>query len=359
MNGYIDHPDGLHALKAALVGSAPLALDTEFLRERTYRPQLCLVQLAHGELSSCVDPLAIQDLRPLAELLSNPGQVKVLHAAGQDLEVLHQRLGILPAPLFDTQIAAVLCGMGEQIGYAALVERLFSVQLDKAHSRTDWSQRPLSDEQLDYALDDVRYLTEAHAILAERLERLGRLTWMEQDCAAQLDPERWTPDPLEAWRRLKGWQRLPAAAFPRLRQLAAWRERRAQALDRPRRWVMDDETLAQLATRPPANIHALLHGNALPPGLRGAADEIMAALDAAARDDTPPPPAWTPMRGEERERLDRLTRALDTLARELDLPPGLLITRGELERLARGHADPGQIQGWRGELLAEPLARQL
>lgn len=359
MSTYINHSDGLHALAAAFGGASPLALDTEFLRERTYRPQLCLVQLAHAGAHACIDPIAIHELQPLATLLDNPQRIKVLHAAGQDLEVLHQRLGVLPAPLFDTQIAAALCGMGDQIGYAALVEKLFAVQLDKAHSRTDWSRRPLSAEQLEYALDDVRYLPEAHAILTERLQVLGRLAWMEEDCAAQLDPARWTPDPMEAWRRLKGWQRLPSPAFPRLRQLAAWRERRAQSLDRPRRWVMDDETLAQLATRPPANIHALLHGNTLPPGLRSAADEIMAALELAKLDDTTAPPVWTPMRGEERERFDRLTQTVDALAHELELTPSLLISRGELERLAREQTSIDHLGGWRGELLVEPLGRRL
>jgi len=245
----IDHADALRALTDALDRDRPLALDTEFLRERTYRPQLCLIQVASDETRACVDPLAPIDLQPLAELLARPGQPSILHAASQDLEVLHQQLGVLPAALFDTQIAAALCGMGDQIGYATLVDRLFGVQLDKAHSRTDWSRRPLSDEQIRYAIDDVRYLPEAHAILGERLTQLGRLAWLEEDCAAMLDPDRWSPQPLEAWRRLKGWQRLPAAAFPRLRQLAAWREERAARLDRPRRWVMEDDTLVQLAAR--------------------------------------------------------------------------------------------------------------
>ncbi|MFZ5536871.1 MAG: ribonuclease D [Pseudomonadota bacterium] len=355
----IDTPDGLHALTAALAGTAVLALDTEFLRERTYRPQLCLVQLATGATAACLDPLALEDLQPLTERLSDPAQTKVLHAASQDLEVLYLRLGILPAPLFDTQIAAALCGLGEQIGYAALIERLFGVQLEKAHSRTDWSRRPLSHEQLRYALEDVHYLPEAHAILESRLMALGRLEWLREDCEAQLDPARWSVDPLEAWRRIKGWQRLPPAVFPRLRQLAAWRERRAQALDRPRRWVMDDDTLLQLASRPPVNIHALLHGGLLPPGLRGAAEDIMAALEAARTDELPPPPAWTPMRGEERARFERLTSAIDRLGATLDLPAGLLLSRAELERLARGQTTLEALHGWRGELLREPLGNAL
>ncbi|MEW6766167.1 MAG: ribonuclease D [Pseudomonadota bacterium] len=355
----IDHADALRALTDALDRDRPLALDTEFLRERTYRPQLCLIQVASDDTRACVDPLAPIDLQPLAELLARPGQPSILHAASQDLEVLHQQLGILPASLFDTQIAAALCGMGEQIGYAALVERLFDVQLDKAHSRTDWSRRPLSDEQLRYAIDDVRYLPEAHAILTERLAQLGRLAWLEEDCTALLDPSRWTPQPLEAWRRLKGWQRLPAAAFPRLRQLAAWREERATRMDRPRRWVMEDDTLIQLATRPPRNLHALLHGEQIPAGLKGAADQIMAAIEAAQSDVTSPPPAWTPMCGEERGRFDRLTQAVDRIADELALPASLLQPRGELERLARESITPDHIGGWRGQLLREPLANAL
>ncbi len=354
----IDSPHELHALAQGLSGAAVLAMDTEFLRERSYRPQLCLVQLASDQSEACIDPLALDDLSPLSSLLSSPGHTKVLHAAGQDLEVLHLRLGILPAPLFDTQIAAALCGLGEQIGYAALVERLFGVQLDKAHSRTDWSRRPLTAEQLRYALEDVRYLPEAHAILEARLDALGRLDWLREDCAALLDPARWTPNPREAWRRIKGWQRLPAAALPRLVELAAWREARASRLDRPRRWVMGDETLIALATRPPSNIHALLHGNALPPALRSAADEIMAALEAA-RGEASPPPAWSPMREDERARFERLAAALDGQAAALELPASLLLPRAELERLARGQTSPDMLAGWRAQLLREPLTNAM
>ncbi|MGK0673505.1 MAG: ribonuclease D [Halothiobacillaceae bacterium] len=355
----IDTPEGLHALAAVLADTAVLALDTEFLRERTYRPQLCLVQLATASTAACLDPFALDDLQPLAERLTDPTQTKVLHAAGQDLEVLHQRLGILPAPLFDTQIAAALCGLGEQIGYATLIERLFGVQLEKAHGRTDWSRRPLSHEQLRYALEDVHYLPEAHAILEARLQTLGRLEWLREDCSAQLDPARWSVDPFEVWRRIKGWQRLSPAALSRLRQLAAWRECRAQALDRPRRWVMDDASLLQLASRPPANVHALLHGGLLPPNLRSAAEDIMAALEAARTEGFSPPPSWTPLRGEQRARFERLSTAIDRLAASLDLPAGLLLSRAELDRLARGQITPDALQGWRGALLREPLGNVL
>ncbi|MEW6445065.1 MAG: ribonuclease D [Pseudomonadota bacterium] len=348
----------LRTLTDGLAASPVLGLDTEFLRERSYRPQLCLIQIASAEAQACIDPLALEDLNPLAARLADERQTKILHAAGQDLEVLHQQLGILPTPLFDTQIAAAMCGLGEQMGYAALVERLFGIPLDKTHSRTDWSRRPLSEEQVRYALDDVRYLPEAHARLCDRLRTLGRLDWLEEDCAAQLDPARWTPQPLEAWRRVKGWQRLPSPAFPRLRQLAAWRETRAARLDRPRRWVLDDDALLALSQRPPQNLHALLHGNAIPPALKGCADEIMHAIEAARQDDTRAP-VWTPMSGEVRGRFERLAETLDHLAGQLELPAGLLINRGELERLARGQSSLDGLRGWRAEVLAKPLAASL
>lgn len=344
---------------SALDGFAPgrlLALDTEFMRERSYRPQLCLVQLGDAAQQACIDPLEIDDLAPLGARLGDPHQIKLLHAAAQDLEVLHQRLGVLPAPLFDTQLAAALCGLGEQIGYAALIERLLGVVLDKSSSRTDWSQRPLTPEQYRYALDDVRYLPEAYALLDEKLHALGRAEWMREDCAAQLDPARWTMEPLDAWRKVKGWQRVPRAGFARLRQLAAWRERRAQALDRPRRWVLDDEALLRLANRPPRNLGALQHGEVLPSALFAETEAIMQALELAAADPSTPP-QWKPLQGEARERYARLQDALERNARLLDLPPSVLLNRAELEQLARHPEDSrAVICGWRAEVLGEALA---
>ena len=324
------------------------------MRERSYRPQLCLVQLGDAAQQACIDPLEIDDLAPLGARLGDPHQIKLLHAAAQDLEVLHQRLGVLPAPLFDTQLAAALCGLGEQIGYAALIERLLGVVLDKSSSRTDWSQRPLTPEQYRYALDDVRYLPEAYALLDEKLHALGRAEWMREDCAAQLDPARWTMEPLDAWRKVKGWKRVPRAGFARLRQLAAWRERRAQALDRPRRWVLDDERLVRLANRPPSTLHALQHGGDLPPQLFEQAEAIMQALECALTDGSLPP-VWASLQGEARERFARLVDALEACAQQLNLPASLLLNRGELERMARDPDRLTTLQGWRAEVCGEAL----
>ncbi|OYY75141.1 MAG: ribonuclease D [Gammaproteobacteria bacterium 28-57-27] len=359
MNGLLQSQADFVSALDALAPSPLLALDTEFMRERSYRPQLCLVQLGDAVQQVCVDPLQIDDLAPLAAQLADARQIKLVHAAAQDLEVLHQRLGILPAPLFDTQLAATLCGVGEQIGYAALIERLLGVVLDKSSSRTDWAQRPLTPEQYRYALDDVRYLPEAYALLDEQLNALGRADWMREDCAAQLDPARWTVDPLEAWRRVKGWQRVPKSGFARLRQLAAWREQRAQALDRPRRWILDDESLLRMVNRPPRTLKALQHGETLPAQLFPEAEAIMDALALAEHDPSPVPPAWKALQGDERERFARMVEVLEQRAQALNLPASVLLNRADIERLARQSQALEGLAGWRAEVLGESLAAVL
>jgi len=359
MNGLLQSQAAFVSALEALAPSPVLALDTEFMRERSYRPQLCLIQLADATQQVCVDPLRIEDLKPLGAQLADARQLKLVHAAAQDLEVLHQRLGILPAPLFDTQLAATLCGLGEQMGYANLIERLLGVVLDKSSSRTDWSQRPLTPEQYRYALDDVRYLPEAYELLSENLNALGRAMWMREDCAAQLDPARWTVEPLDAWRRVKAWQRVPKSAFSRLRQLAAWREQQAQARDLPRRWVMDDDSLLRLVNRPPRSLKALQHGGVLPPQFFPEAEMLMVVLAQAEQDLTPPPPAWMPLQEVERERFARLLDALEGCAQTLNLSASFLLNRSELERLAREPAALEALQGWRARVCGETLAAVL
>jgi ribonuclease D len=329
------------------------------MRERSYRPQLCLVQLGDATQQVCVDPLHIEDLKPLGAQLADARQIKLVHAAAQDLEVLHQRLGILPAPLFDTQLAATLCGVGEQIGYATLIEHLLGVVLDKSSSRTDWSQRPLTPEQYRYALDDVRYLPEVYAVLDEKLHALGRAEWMREDCAAQLDPTRWTVEPLEAWRRVKAWQRVPKTAFSRLRALAAWREHEAQARNLPRRWVLDDDSLLRLVNRPPRTLKALQHGGVLPAQLFHEAEALMTVLQLAELEPDTAPPVWLPLREAERERFARLVDALEACAQTLNLSASFLLNRSELERLAREPAALDALQGWRAAVCGEALAAAL
>src|SRR5690349_17033456 len=195
--------DGLAAQLERWRAEPWLAVDTEFVREDTYFAQLCLLQLSDGRNQVCVDALAV-DLAPLFAFLHQPGAIKVFHSAGQDLELFVQRGGDCPRPLFDTQIAAALLGHGEQLGYAALVERRLGLKVDKSLSRTDWSQRPLPEAALAYAADDVRHLAVLYPALREELEQRGRLSWLEAECARATDAARYRPDPASAWRGVKG-----------------------------------------------------------------------------------------------------------------------------------------------------------
>ena len=232
-----------------------VAVDTEFLRERTFHPRLCLVQVATpgGEVVA-VDPLALKDLDPLAELLADPSVTKVFHACAQDMEVLLGALGVLPAPIFDTQIAAAFLGERMQISYNGLVHAFCGVSLPKSESLTDWSRRPLTEKQLEYALDDVRYLIKAYAAMRARLEELGRLSWVRDEMAPYTDRAHYEVDPRQAYQRVKRITSLTRRQMAVARELAAWRERRAARHDIPRKWVMSDEVLLALAKRGPRTV---------------------------------------------------------------------------------------------------------
>ena len=275
---------------AARVASAPaLALDTEFMREKTYRADLCLVQLADENSAVCVDPLAIPDLAPLAPALTSPSCVKVMHAARQDLEVLLPAVGLV-RPVFDTQIAAGLAGFPAQIGYAELARRLLEVELDKAHTRTDWSRRPLSAEQQEYALDDVRHLLALRASLLETLDKRGRLAWLEEELATLANADALRVAPEDAWKKVKGLPSLDEARQRLAQNVAAWRERRADERNRPRGWILDDVSLREIVVRLPRSREALA---ALPEMqesvVRKCGEELLALVSEANIADPPPP----------------------------------------------------------------------
>ncbi|MBV9620361.1 MAG: ribonuclease D [Gammaproteobacteria bacterium] len=345
----------LAELSASFAAQPRLALDTEFLRERTYRAQLCLVQLATPQRAVCIDPLAFAELRALTQLLTARGVLKVMHASRQDLEVLLP-LAAGVGPIFDTQIAAALCGLPAQVGYAELVRRLLGHELPKSHTRTDWSRRPLSPQQLEYALDDVRYLLPLAAALEERLAQLGRGGWLAEELAALEDPADLTVAPEEAWRRLKGLRELDPARQRLARELAAWRERMASVHDRPRGWILDEAQLREMVARVPRTT-AELAAAGLPPGLikrRGA--ELLGCVEAAAvPQPTPPLPARARPDPKRTALIKSLATITQGIAAELGLAAELLATRRDLERLAEGDGDVAVLHGWRRAVLGERL----
>jgi len=350
----------LAALTTALAGSARIGLDTEFLRERTYRAQLCLVQVATAEEAVCIDPLTLPDLGPLARVLAADGVLKVMHASRQDLEVLLPVAG-LTRPVFDTQIAASLTGLPAQVGYAEAVRRCLGPALDKSHTRTDWSRRPLSAEQIEYARDDVRYLLPLAARLQEELARLGRLEWLAEELAALADERTLTIAPEDAWLRLKGLRPLDPGRERLARALAAWRERSALEHNRPRGWILDDAVLREIVLQVPRTLTALAAIAGMPAGLvkrRGA--ELLECVERAQVPQPAPPLPGRPRQDPVKTALvKKLSSISQATARELNLVPEVLATRRDLEQLAEGRRDGALLHGWRRAVLGERLLAAL
>jgi ribonuclease D len=345
---------------ARLAAERRIGLDTEFLRERTYHARLCLVQLAAPDQALCIDPLALAALAPLAALLAAPGTIKVMHASRQDLEVLYPLAG-LTRPVFDTQIAAALAGFPAQVGYAELARRLLGRELAKSHTRTDWSRRPLSLEQIEYALDDVRYLLPIAAALEEQLARRGRLGWLAEELAGLEDTRGFIAEPDDAWQRLRGLRGLDAGRERLARSLAAWRERRALEHNRPRGWILEDGALREIVLRVPRTAAQLAAVPELPPGVvKHSGVEILACIAAACISDPAPPAPGRPQSDPQRNALVRKLGGISqAVAAELELVPEVLATRRELEQIADGRRDGALLRGWRRAVVGERLLAAL
>ncbi len=353
----IQDATSLTALCAALRAGPWMALDTEFMRTRTYYTRLCLVQVATPASIACVDTLALESIEPLLEAIYSRNVLKVVHAARQDLEVFADIRGTPAAPVFDTQIAASLCGYDDQIGYGTLVESITGHKLPKLHTRADWEVRPLPPDQLLYAADDVRYLRDVYQFLAQKLEALGRTDWLQEECAALTQPALYRNDPRAAYRRLKQGQSLPPAAQVILRELAAWREHTAQRNNLPRGWVVADTALVEIALAMPASLEALGQVS----GLSGSparkwGGEILQAVERGRREK--PARLW-----EEPQRLDRRQQALyeqlqvrvRAIAEKMKISATLLAPRRELLKILAGDTSGSLTRGWRHALIGEEL----
>lgn len=356
---YIETEDALTELCAQLQDSPWLTLDTEFIREKTYYPQLCLIQIANEDHVACIDPLALDDLSPLLELLYNPAITKVLHSARQDLEIFQQLKGVPPTPIFDSQIAATLLGQGEQVGYGNLVKLILDVDLDKAHSRTDWAQRPLSSEQLDYAADDVRYLRDVYLQQRQKLEQLGRLSWLEDDFSQLSDPALYSPPLDEAWLKLKGLNRLKGVQLAMVQKLAQWREGLARERNLPKRWVLSDDLIIEVARQRPLSEDKLRRIRGMDDKIIQRHGKMMLQLVEEAR--SLPPEQWPqlqqrPRLSSDQEALvDILTGVVKLRAAQQQLSPNALASRKELEQLLSGNPQAPLLHGWRYELCGQSL----
>ena len=341
---WIDRDDELPPLAQTLDSQAWIGVDTEFLRERTFFPKLCLLQLAAGGRIWCIDTLRIRSLDPLMAVLTAAAARKVIHAARQDLEAVYLSSKGIVAPVFDTQIAAGCVGLKPQIGYAELVKTLLDVTVPKGQTRTDWSKRPLTREQLEYAADDVLYLGDIASRLEARLRELGREHWVLEDCLALEDRQLYEPDPSQAWVRLRGLAQLAPPARARAKAAAVWREKLARSRDLPRAWILPD-----------AAIFAVAHGS-LPPLNDGLAASLQGALAEASQDteDQEPPQDARPT-PEQKAVIERLGKIVDARAAELKVSAEILAPRGELKALGMGSRDTHAMTGWRREEIGTRL----
>lgn len=357
---YVKDPSGLAELVESIASSPVVAIDTEFMRERTYYARLCLIQIATDDVVAIVDPLQIEDLRPLSRILTDKGIVKILHAGIQDIEILYRACGVVPAPVFDTQVAATIAGFPQQVGYGALVREVLDVHLDKGDSYTDWSRRPLSDTQLAYAENDVRYLPEVHRVLVEKLVAEGRLEWLAGDLERLEDPETYHVVPEEQWRKVKRSASLSPRHAAIAREVTAWREREAMSRDIPRRWVLGDETIIEISKRAPKDAEELS-------GIRGVPERmnrrvIRSLLDAVRQgvdcpeDQLPRFPKKKRAPVDTEAAVDLMVAVVRRRAKENGVAVPLLASRGDLERFAAGERDGSPLlEGWRRSMVGEEL----
>ncbi len=346
-----------------LQGQSFVAVDTEFMRETTFWPKLCLIQAAAPGIEAVIDPLSPDiDLSPFLAVMRDTAIEKVFHAARQDVEIFHN-LGAIPTPLFDTQIASMAAGFGEQIAYDALVRQILRIDLDKSSRFTDWARRPLSDAQLVYALADVTHLANLFPILKDRLEKAGRLAWVTEEMAAITDPALYDVDPENAWKRLKP-RRQTAKYLAVLRAVAAWRERTAQLRDQPRGRILKDDAIEELATQAPVDLEALSRLRSVPKGFGGSkfGPDLIDAIVAALKDPEgyapvikrAAPPS-TPSSGAVVELLKVLLKAR---AEDAGVASKLIATMSDLERIANDDdADTPALHGWRRETFGEDALR--
>lgn len=351
--------DGLVCFIESIKQCQWLALDTEFIRERTYYPKLCLVQIAaHNEVNelqlACIDPLEIDDISALLELLNNTNIIKVLHAAHQDLEIFNYLSDQVPQPIFDTQPAASVLGYGDHMGYARLMQQVLNVDLDKSQSRTNWARRPLKQAQLDYAIDDVRYLAQAYPIIRDKLVSLQRLKWLDSDFAYATNAELYAINASTRWKKVKGLQILKPQQLAILRELAGWREQLAEKKNLPRKWLIKDEILLDLARQQPKDLHSIADmrgiNTAQTKRYHQAWLECIANGLSVAQSEWPEIHRRKKPSPQEDKVIDVLMTALNIHASELGITPAVITTRRKVASMVQEKRHT-LSNDWRGILV--------
>ena len=356
---YIDSDEALARYCAALGEASYCAIDTEFIRESTYYAELALIQIGSGDQFACIDPLAINDFKPFVELLVKPDLVKVFHSSSQDLEILYQNFAAVPSPVFDTQLAAAVLGYNHQISYADLVQQLCGVTLEKKHTRANWKRRPLSEDELDYAMDDVRYLLSIYEQLHEQLQTSRRASWLERDLRGITDPEKYQVDMEQLWKRLKGVQKLKGEKLQIASDLCRWREQQAQRRNRPRRWILKDETIIEIARHKPDSIEGLSLIRELgDKTIQRNGDQLLRIVAQAQGVDAEHWPQADRVESLNKHQLalgDCLMALCRVIAEQNQIALATLVTRKDIDSLILNPKSSRLTQGWRFTMAGEKL----
>ena len=349
----------LSALCKRLAHFPAITVDTEFMRETTFWPKLCVVQMASPDEAALIDATAADlDLEPFFKLMKNEKVIKVFHASRQDIEIIYHLGGLIPHPVFDTQVAAMVCGFGESVSYDQLVQKLTGTRIDKSSRFTDWSRRPLSQRQIEYALADVTHLRDVYQALAARLAEQKRTDWVREEMEVLTSPETYRLEPEEAWKRLKLRVRKPIELAV-MRELAAWREREAQTRDVPRNRVIKDDAIYEIAAQQPTTPEALGQLRTIPRGFERSrsAEDILAAVRKAMeipRDQLPRLPKHRPAANGNGAAVDLLKVLLKMTSESHGVASKIIATVDDLEAIASDDAaDVPALSGWRRELFGE------
>jgi ribonuclease D len=356
---YIDNKEALEVACSCFSHSEFIALDTEFIRERTYHPILALLQICDGHNLCIIDPRSIDDLSTLMNLLYDENIVKVMHSAHQDMEIFYYMNGEPFKPVFDSQVASALMGYGEQIGYAPLVKLLLNVELDKSQTRTDWLKRPLTKKQISYAADDVLYLAQIYPLQKSSLQQQGRLDWLKNDFQLLSDTKSYAPDMDNMWRKVKGFNKLKRKHLPILKTLAAWREAQAIEQDRPKRRIISDDTLLELCFNPPLKLADFNHNNYRNEHvIKKYAQQLLALVQSGLEmpeKDWPSLPEKYKLSRQQEALTDCLMAIINLSAAKNNISPSFLCSRKVLEQLTHGKRDLPILRGWRLELMGNEL----
>ncbi len=359
---FIQDENSLKTLCKQLANEKWLAVDTEFVRDSTYYPEFCLLQIGNADINACIDVLSITDLSSVLDLIANPQCVKVFHAASQDLELFYYLQGEVPQPVFDTQIAAPLLGFPEQVGYASLVNQYLGIQIGKGQQRTDWSKRPLSQAQLAYAAGDVAYLAQIYPKMLTKLEALGRLSWLDADLVKLVQTEKYELPITDAWRRIKATKKLKGKRLLAAQKLAAWREKVARSENKPRNWILRDEALIDVANLLPKHHDDLQRVR----NLKGRSGEkyyktILSEVASAVEEPLPSSPLEKTEKAisVDSALVDLITALVQLRADQNEINANVLASRKAIEQYLRGDNNSPILNGWRANIIGEDIKNMI